>query len=89
MQSVVTAIKDQVSCDLQGEAVILNFDSGVYYGLNQVGAYVWELIQQPRPVSEILFMVLDEYDVGADRCENDLIVLLKDLKGAGLIHVEG
>jgi len=87
-ESVVWAIKDQVSCDLQGEAVILNFDSGVYYSLNRVGAYIWNLIQQPRPVKDILGMILDEYDVGADRCELDLIGLLKDLQGAGLINVE-
>jgi hypothetical protein len=36
--STVVAAKDQVSCDLVGEAVILDMKSGIYYGLNPVGA---------------------------------------------------
>lgn len=86
--SVISAIKDQVSCDLEGEAVILNLASGVYYGLNTVGAYVWHSIQQPKTVKEILRLVLEEYEVEPARCETDLMNLLKNLQGAGLINVE-
>jgi hypothetical protein len=46
--STVVAAKDQVSCDLAGEAVILNLKSGIYYGLNPVAARVWSLIQRAR-----------------------------------------
>ena len=37
-RSIVVAAKDQVSCDLAGEAAILNMKNGVYYGLDPVGA---------------------------------------------------
>ena len=47
-RSVVVATKDQVSCDLAGEAAILNIKSGVYYGLDPVGARIWTLMQEPR-----------------------------------------
>ena len=53
VQSVVSAFPEQVSCDLLGEAVILDLRKGIYYGLNEVGAQVWALIQQPRTISEI------------------------------------
>ena len=44
----MVATKDQVSCDLAGEAAILNIKSGVYYGLDPVGARIWNLMQEPR-----------------------------------------
>ena len=52
-QSIVVASSSQVSCDLAGEAAILNLADGVYYGLDPVGASIWNMIQQPKSVREI------------------------------------
>jgi hypothetical protein len=84
----VVAIKDQVSADLAGEAAILNLKSGVYYGLNTVGARIWSLIQEPRTVENIRDTILNEYDVDPERCESDLLQLLQQLAAEGLIEVQ-
>ena len=86
-QSVVVAAKDQVSCDLEGEAAILNLANGVYYGLDQIGAQVWTLLQQPRCVGEIRDAVLQEYEVDPECCQSDLLSLLERLLAEGLIEV--
>jgi hypothetical protein len=86
--STVVRAKDQVSCDLVGEAVILHLKSGVYYGLNPVGARIWELIQEPRTVSAMLDVLLEQYNVEAERCERDLFALLDDLASRDLIAIE-
>jgi hypothetical protein len=85
--SIVVASPDQVSSDLAGEIVMLNLASGTYYGLDEVGARIWNLVQQPTPVSAVRDAILDEYDVEPERCEQDLLVLLADLDRAGLIEV--
>jgi hypothetical protein len=87
-RSVVVATKDQVSCDLAGEAAILNVKSGVYYGLDPVGARIWNLMQEPRAVAEIQTTIADEYDVEPERCSRDLIGLLEKLLAEGLIEVK-
>ena len=87
-RSVVVAAKDQVSCDLAGEAAILNIKNGVYYGLDPVGAQIWKLIQQPRSVDEVREALVDEYEVEPERCEQDLITLLEKLLAEGLIEVQ-
>ncbi|MGH2415258.1 MAG: PqqD family peptide modification chaperone, partial [Microcystaceae cyanobacterium] len=51
--SIVVAGVEQISSDLGGEAVILNLKSGVYHGLNQVGAKIWNIIQHPTMVNDI------------------------------------
>ena len=73
---------------LGDEAVILNFENGIYYGLNPVSARIVELIAEPRTVSAILAILLDEYDVDADRCRQDLVNLLAKLKEHDLIETE-
>ena len=86
-QTVVVAAKDQVSCDLAGEAAILNIKSGVYYGLDPVGARIWNLVQEPRAVAEIHSTLTNEYDVEPERCARDLVGLLEKLLQEGLIEV--
>ena len=85
--SVIVTATDQVSADLAGEAVILNLESGVYYSLDEVGAYIWSLIQEPRTVNEIQDAILEEYEVEPDRCERDIMALLEKLVDAGLIEI--
>lgn len=87
-QSVVVAAKDQVSCDLAGEAAILNVKSGIYYGLDPVGARIWSLVQQPRAVAEIQNAIAEEYEVEPAQCARDLRELLEKLLAEGLIEVK-
>jgi hypothetical protein len=87
-RSVVMAAKDQVSCDLAGEAAILSIKNGVYYGLDPVGARIWSLVQEPRAVAEIRNTIIGEYDVEPERCTRDLFGLLEKLLAEGLIEVK-
>lgn len=84
----MVASKDQISCDLSGEAAILNLQSGKYFGLDEVGATVWSLIAEPRRVSEIRDELLEHYEVDADRCSRELVELLEDLASHGLLQIK-
>ncbi len=86
--SVVAVSKEQVSCDLSEEVAILDLRSGQYYGLTPVGGRIWNLIQEPKSVAEVLDILLSEYEVESDCCERDLLSLLEKLKAKGLIEVE-
>jgi hypothetical protein len=81
----VEAIKDQVSCDLSDETVVLSFQDGIYYGLNPVGTRIWDLIQEPRTVKDIRDSLLEEFEVEASRCERDLQTFLREMSARKLI----
>jgi hypothetical protein len=87
-RSVVVVARDQVSCDLAGEAAILNVKNGLYYGLDPVGARIWDLMQEPRAVDDIQNTIASEYDVEPERCAQDLADLLQKLLAEGLIEVK-
>jgi hypothetical protein len=86
--STVVVTAEQISSDLGGEAVILNLKSGVYHGLNEMGARIWNMIQQPKVVKEVKQMLLEEYEVEPEVCIGDLLRLLDELRTAGLIEVK-
>jgi hypothetical protein len=77
---------EQVFTTLGGEAVILGLRDGVYYGLDSVGARIWALLSEPRTVAELVATIVDEFDVTPERCEHDVIALLHDLAGRGLVR---
>ena len=80
----------QVSCDLNGEAAILQLDQSVYFGLKGVGAQVWLALEKPRSLAELNRLVCKEFDVDAARAEADLMKFLSELQAAGLVErVEG
>jgi hypothetical protein len=87
VRSIVIAAPEQVSCPLGEESAILNLKNTVYYGLNPVGARVWNLLQQARTVGELRDTLLDEYEVDAGRCETDLLELLEKMRSEGLIQI--
>ncbi len=76
-----------MSAELSGESVVLNFDDGMYYSLNEIGARIWALIQSPCKVSVLLATLVSEYDVDTARCESDMISLLQELRGMRLVEV--
>lgn len=84
----LVAARDQVSCELDGQAVILGLDDGVYYGLNPVGATVWALLEAgPHTVAQLRDAVTDEFEVDAPTAQADLIELMGDMLARGLVEL--
>jgi hypothetical protein len=86
--SVVSASDQVTSTEVDGESVLLDLEEGVYYGLNPVGARIWEEVQEPRLVSDIAEAVTSEYDVERERCLDDILALCADLLENDLIEIQ-
>jgi hypothetical protein len=80
LNSLVVAVKENLSCALGEETAILQMRSGVYYGLDPVGARLWSLLDKPRTVEELRETLVSEYDVQSSRCEEDLFALLAKMQ---------
>lgn len=84
----VSASPNQVSTTLGNEAVILELQAGNYFGVNDVGTAVWNCLQQPRLVADVIAHVLTEYEVSAVQAEADVLGFLQHLVDKGLVIVE-
>ena len=85
--SLIVADSNQVSTQVDGEAIILNLNDGQYYGLNPVGARIWSLIQSPVSFQQVLSALQSEYDVEAEPCRRETLSLLENLISLNLIRV--
>ena len=53
------------------------------FTLNEVGAFIWEQIDGRRQVKEIKEMIVEEFDVGEEEAEKDLIEFIQQLEEIG------
>jgi hypothetical protein len=87
LATIVKQSKEQVSCNLNGEIAILNLKSTLYFGLDEVGACIWEAMGEPRKVKDVCKRVLERFDVGEEQCQADVIEFVGRLDEAGLIEI--
>jgi hypothetical protein len=79
---------DVVFRELDGEAVLLDLESGTYYGLDAVGTRIWQLIAEHGMLAAVLDGVVSEFDVERDAASADLLELVRRLTDRGLLEIE-
>lgn len=70
------------------ETVILDLESGTYFGLDPVGARIWQLMKEGKRLAEICEAMLEEYEVSREELERDALALAQDLEARSLISTE-
>jgi hypothetical protein len=83
----IVASSQQVSSALAGESVILNLQSGTYYGLNEVGSSIWQHIQHPTTVLDLCDAITSEFDVDSNTCEVEVLRLVAEMIDAQLVEI--
>ncbi|HKY43058.1 MAG TPA: PqqD family protein [Pyrinomonadaceae bacterium] len=70
---------------IDGEAVIINLDSGNYYSLVDVGSFIWGLVEKGASASEVQDLVLQTYQADAMDVDRGVQELLAQLEQENLI----
>lgn len=71
--------------ELAGETVLLNLETGTYFGLDPMGTRIWRLLQARRALKTVHDALLDEYEIDAQQLEADLLRFVRDLARHDLI----
>ena len=83
----VTISPDVLFQEVSGEMVLLDLSSESYFGLDEIGARIWQLLHEGTNMGEVLDTLLQEYEVERQVLEADLGKLLGKLADAGLISL--
>ena len=86
MKQAISIQPDVLSQTVDKEAVLLDLKNELYYGLNEVGARIWQLLQEDNSLEQIKEVLLEEYDVDETLLQKDLDTLVSALKQADLIR---
>jgi hypothetical protein len=70
------------------ETVLLDFEAGVYYGLDPVGTRMWELLAEGQSLDDVATGLTAEYEIDRETLARDLRTLVGELASHGLVVLE-
>jgi hypothetical protein len=76
-----------LTAEVDGELMAMSVERGACYGLNRIGTRIWEIIAEPRSIDDLCAQLLSEYDVDPAQCRSEVVSLIEELRGEGLVTV--
>jgi hypothetical protein len=76
---------DLVATDMDGDTVVMSLEQQEYYGISGVGSRIWELLEKPIKLSEIIDTIFDEFEVDEAKCQTDAQKFIQDLLDYGTV----
>jgi hypothetical protein len=74
-----------LTSDLDGEKVMMSIRFGEYYGLGKTGSFIWDQLENPVKIKDLIDAITKKYEVDKEKCEEDIIPFLNDLLDKELI----
>ena len=87
LQQKVTISSEVLSQEVDGETVLLDLQSESYFGLDEVGTRIWQLLNDGSNLQAVFDTLLGEYDVKEQQLGKDLQDHIAQLVNAGLISL--
>ena len=78
---------DVLAQPVGGESILLDLASEQYFGLDTVGARIWELLAHSGNLQQVHATLCDEFTGNPAQIESDLLALLQKMADAGLVTV--
>lgn len=75
-----------VEAEIGDTLVALEPVSGQFHEFNEVAARVWQLLEQPRSVDDLVTILVSEYEVAPQRCRQAVIDFLGQAQRDGLVQ---
>lgn len=79
---------DIVEADIDGEKVMMDIESGHYYGLDVVASRIWQLLEQPLSLNVLVDTLTSEFDVSPEKCREDIEPFLNDMLENNIISLQ-
>ncbi|MDD9266536.1 lasso peptide biosynthesis PqqD family chaperone [Paenibacillus sp. GCM10023248] len=87
MNDYVVQVKGNIVSDMGGEKVMLSIQNGKYYNLGEMGGIIWDLVEVPISIGQLITTLMTEYDVEQSECQRQVVSFLGHLLEEGLVHL--
>ncbi len=86
--SIISRNENMLFSKLDDELVMMSIQNNEYYGLDNIGTRIWEIIEKPISFSDLMKIILDEYEVNESQCKEDILEFLNLLIGKKAIVIK-
>jgi hypothetical protein len=86
-EKAVKVPAETLAREIDGELVIISVTQETYFGLDEVGTRIWQLLTTSPRIQDAFDTLLDEFDVDSETLAGDLGRLVGELEAHGLIKL--
>jgi len=86
--TLVNQAKGAIVSDMAGEKVMLSVQNGKYYNLGNIGGAIWDYIESPLSVIELVQKLKEVFEVDTEECNKEVTIFLEQLYSEGLIEIK-
>ncbi len=86
LDSRIQRSSEPMQAELDNELVMMSVERGSYYGLDPVGSKIWELLEEPMTVRELIDKLLEIYEVDPATCEKETLEFLASMEKEQLLE---
>ena len=87
-QTILKRKSGLMTANMNGSAVMMDIATGKYYNLGETGGRIWELLEVPSTISNLVLALTAEYDVDQSQCKAEVMTFLQQLVDRGLLIQE-
>ncbi|NOV00220.1 lasso peptide biosynthesis PqqD family chaperone [Paenibacillus planticolens] len=87
LQDCVVQGKGNIVSDMGGEKVMLNVQNGKYYNLGEIGGKIWDCMEAPVSIGQLVTTLMLEYDVDQTECQQHVISFIAHMAEEGLVQI--
>jgi hypothetical protein len=88
LDAIVQRDLDIITADADQELIMVSIATGSYYGLSEVAREIWDAVERPKRVSDLIRDLTASYNVDSFSCREQTLSFLGDLLAEGLLKVK-
>ena len=87
LECVVQRNHDVIAAEADQDVVMVSIPNGLYYAVSDIAREIWETIDRPKKISDLIDDLTASYNVDRHLCEEETLSFLEDLRTEGLLQV--
>lgn len=87
LEDKIVQAEGNLVSNMDQDKVMMSIQSGKYYNLGAIGGRIWDLIEKPLSVQQLVDILAAEYEIGQGDCEEQVLGFLEQLRAEQLIKI--
>ena len=88
LDSIVQRDPEVIAAEADQELIMVSIPTGHYYGVSDVAREIWDAIEQPKKISDLVNDLTASYRIDRLSCEEQTLSFLEALLDEGLLQVK-
>jgi Coenzyme PQQ synthesis protein D (PqqD) len=88
LNSIIQRDSEVIAAGADQDLIMVSIATGSYYGLSDVGREIWDAIERPIRISDLVADLTASYEIDSGSCEQQTLSFLEALLDEGLVQVK-